>query len=310
MTAAVSQEREFERRLGRRLISARRFAELIGAALERGEGFAAGKLGNSERDLLRLALVSQRETDPLRIRAFECAVVAKLLRTSGIFPPDPEFCRRFGEFYAEQVRRLDCVGVDVTQLRATLELLFFHGIEGEVIDYLDQEPDRSTPNDPARCWLPYLRGRRILLVSPFAELLRRRATRETFEVVWAKTGKPWFYPADVGAVEFPYGYSPATGERFPTALDLVEDITARIAEREFDVAIIGAGGLGIPIASFVKRLDRVGISLGGAIQPLFGVRGRRWNEREDWRRDYFNDAWIDLPPEYRPDPAHTFEDYW
>jgi hypothetical protein len=310
VTAAVSQEREFERRLGRRLISAGRFAELIGAALDRGEGFAAGKLGNSERDVLAQALVMERETDALRVRAFERALVTKVSRTAGIFPLDPEFYRRFGELYAEQVRRLDCIGVDVTRLRATLEVLFFHGIEGEVIDYLDQEPDRSTPNDQARCWLPHLRGRRVLLVSSFAELLRRRATRATFEAVWAKTGKPWFHPADVGAVEFPYGFAPATQARFPTALDLLDDITARIAEREFDVAIIGAGGLGIPIASFVKGLGRVGISLGGAIQPLFGVSGRRWNEREDWRRDYFNDAWIDMPPEYRPDPAETFENYW
>ena len=29
----------------------------------------------------------------------------------------------------------------------------------------------------------------------------------------------------------------------------------------------------------------------------------------EWRV-FVNDAWADLPPEYRPDPAYTYENYW
>jgi hypothetical protein len=53
------------------------------------------------------------------------------------------------------------------------------------------------------------------------------------------------------------------------------------------------------------------VSLGGAIQPLFGVLGGRWRDSRGWRRDYLNEAWIELPDRYRPGPdADTTENYW
>ncbi len=307
--SADAHTREFERRLGRPMISARRFAERVAEALDEDRGFAAGKLGISEQAMLRYPMLLASEADRRRVRAFEQALRAKTLLTAGIFPPEPEFHRRWCPWYAEQVRGLDSVGLFPERLPTYVDMLAFHEIGGEVISFYDQEPDRSVPTDERRCWLPALRDRRVLLVSPFAGFLRERADAETFEAVWAKIGKRWFGPASVDALEFPYGYSPATRERYATSLDLFDEITGRMAEREFDVAIIGAGGMGIPIAVFAKRLGRVGISLGGPIQPLFGVRGQRWNERDEWHRDYFNDSWVDLPARYRPG-AVTLENYW
>ncbi len=259
--------------------------------------------------MLQYPIVLAREPDRRRIWAFERAMRAKVLLTAGVFPAEPTFYRRFVERYVEDLRRLDSVGLDPHHLSASLDILGFHGIEGDVARYPDQEPDHSLPSDETRCWLPHLRGRRVLLVSPFAKLLARRATRETFEAVWARNAKPWFHPARVEALEFPYGYARTTWERFPTSLDLLEHITTRIAHSDFDVAIIGAGGIGIPIAGFVKGLGRVGISLGGPIQPIFGVMGERFRGQEEWRR-HFNDAWVDMPSEYRPDPSETMENYW
>jgi hypothetical protein len=293
-------------------VGAREFADRVGAALSRGQGFAAGKLGVSERMLLRQEIVRRDEASPRRVRAFETALAQMMLPTSGLFPCDAAFYRdRFCPWYAGHVRRLDCIGLFPDALRPSQEIVSAHGLQGEVMNFLDQEPDRSVPADDSRCWLPHLHGRRVLLVSPFAELLRERADAATFEAVWAGIGKRWFHPAAVEAVELPYGYSPKTRARFATAIDLYEDVTQRIAQRDFDVAVIGAGGLGIPIASFVKSLDRVGVSLGGAIQPLFGVLGGRWRDSRRWRRDYLNDAWIELPDRYRPGrDAETTENYW
>ena len=76
-----------------------------------------------------------------------------------------------------------------------------------LVDYLDQEPDRSTPSNEANCYLPFLRVKRILCISSYAEYLRERATRETFENVWSRTGKTRFYPASVDALEFPFSYT-------------------------------------------------------------------------------------------------------
>jgi hypothetical protein len=190
------------------------------------------------------------------------------------------------------------------------EIVRVHGVPGKLIHFVDQEPDRSSPDEPTRCYLPSLRGQRLLLVSSHARLLCERANRETFEAVWVKTGKKWFDPRQVEAVEFPYGFSRRTQDRYLSSLALFADITAEIARREFDVALIAAGGLGIPLASFVKSLGKVAVSLGGHLQVLFGVLGDRWRRQATWQEQYVNSAWIDFPPEYRLEPGESHENYW
>jgi hypothetical protein len=47
-------------------------------------------------------------------------------------------------------------------------------------------------------------------------------------------------------------------------------------------------------------MGKIGLDLDGDLQILFGVLGKRWRQHEDWRRDYFNEWWIDTPAQYRP----------
>ena len=232
-------------------------------------------------------------------------------RQSGLYPPTPAFAREFVPRYVSDLRTLDVIGTFSTHM--AVELARFHGIPGELVPYKSMEPNRSVPADDSACWLQLLRGRRVLIVAPFADLLRERATQDTFERVWSRIGKRWFHPAQVESVEFPYGFDPATRARHPTALDLRDWICSRIDAREFDVALIAAGGLAIPLAAHIKRSGRIGISLGGHLQVLFGVLGQRWRVRESWSRRYFNDAWIDMPEPYRPPRWQQLTDggaYW
>ena len=91
-------------------------------------------------------------------------------------------------------------------------------------------------------------------------------------------------------------------------LELRRHIDDELGRRDFDVALIATGGLGIPIAARVKALGKVGISLGGHRQVLFGVLGKRWRDRSDWQTASFNDAWVDLPASYRPSVTTALTD--
>ena len=177
---------------------------------------------------------------------------------------------------------------------------------------LDAEPDRSIPDRPEHCFLPALQGRRVLIVCPFAQLLAERAERATFEAVWARTGKRWLEPATVDALEFPYGFEPETERVFGNIDALLQHICDRIDARDFDVALIGAAGLAMPVAAHVKRRGRVAIDLGGHLQVLFGVKGKRWRNDPEWAERYFNDAWIEMPKRYRPTRADVCDcgAYW
>jgi len=276
----------------------------IAAAVDRTHGFAAAKIGPSIEAVLAFHTLSKRlgttaERPPqLIIRAFKQASWHGL-KNSGIYPATPKFYVHFAEFYEERLAELDILGIfeDTWQVRDTVLENFSHP---PLIDYRELEPDRSCPTREECCYLRCFANRRILIVCPFADLLAERANQDTFEKVWAKIGKRWFQPANVEGVEFPYGFLSSTHDRYPTVLDLFDHIVAQIRRRDFDVAMVGAAGLAIPIVSEVKRMGKVAIDLGGHLQILFGVLGKRWRQWPKWHDRYFNDAWISMPESYRP----------
>jgi hypothetical protein len=155
-------------------------------------------------------------------------------------------------------------------------IIDFYQLRNKFNYYTDQQPDRNIDGEERYCYLPYFRDKKILIICPFANLLRDRAERETFEGVWSNVDKKWFYPHSVTAMEIPYGFARATQEKYDTILDLYQAITTEIEQRDFDIALIGAGGLAIPIASFIKNMGKIGLDIGGHLQIIFGVIGQKW----------------------------------
>ena len=306
MVAAYAQA------LGRPIITKAEYIARLRTALADGQGYAAAKIGRSEKQWLYYPIFLAAETDPLRRFAYAQALAFHFQAQAGLFPAEPEFYLRYNAVYAEYLRRIDCLGLffDVPALEQ--QIIRHYQVAAELIHYRDQEPDRSAPANEAACYLPLFAGKRLLLIASCAHFLRQRATPETYARVWAKTGKPWFWPATVDSLEFPYGYDVSTQQTYGDALRLLDVIQRQIAQREFDVALIAAGGLGLPLAGFVKSLGRVGLSLGGHLQVIFGVYGNRWRSRESWQQRYFNEWWVDLPAHYLPTAPVVAEDaaYW
>ncbi len=66
----------------------------------------------------------------------------------------------------------------------------------------------------------------------------------------------------------------------------------------FDIAIIGCGAYGLPLAAYVKKIGKKTIHIGGATQLLFGIKGNRW-ETDGVSSKFMNDFWVNpLPSEY------------
>lgn len=91
----------------------------------------------------------------------------------------------------------------------------------------------------------------------------------------------------------------------------LEDLECRIIEAANKFVLIGAGGYGHLIA---KRLSLKGFNvmvIGGGIQILFGIIGRRWEQRLDFQQ-MFNEHWIKPLPEDIPDGSGLVEGgcYW
>jgi len=299
------RERRTQSRLRKLCVPRARFVADVVAAVQAGQGYAAGKIGRSQQHWMYYEIVLRQH--PAAREQFERELYFHGLKQCGVFPGDPAFYLRFNEFYMPHVRALDALGLfhDAREW----ELIQHYGLTNRLVYYEDQEPDRTARGD---CYLPAFAGKRVLLICPFASLLQQRATKEIYEAVWAKTGAKWFAPASVAAVEFPYGFAPATQQQYPTALELFAAITAQVDRQEYDVALIAASGLGIPLAAHCKQAGKVAIELGGHLQILFGVLGARWRQWKEWQQAYVTDAWIDMPPQYRPQETDVCDAgaYW
>jgi hypothetical protein len=58
---------------------------------------------------------------------------------------------------------------------------------------------------------------------------------------------------------------------------------SEISKLDFDIALIGCGGYGVPLAGFIyNKLKKQAIQIGGGLQLLFGVMGKRWENTEMW----------------------------
>ena len=82
----------------------------------------------------------------------------------------------------------------------------------------------------------------------------------------------------------------------------------------FDIAIIGCGAYGFPLAVKLKKAGKQAIHLGGAAQLLFGIKGKRWESDPafEYVQKFFNDSWVYPDEAERPQKAHIVEGgcYW
>lgn len=289
------------------------FVAAVRAAATERRGFAAGKIGWSEQQLLLQPLLASVALSPRQRRAAHLVLREHALRRSGVFPDTPQVFGEYAALFAARIGELDYLGLFLHEVARGFEglLLERHRWACRRMFYRDQEPDRSVPDDPASCYLEAFRGRRLLLVCPFAGFLATRARAEVFEAVWAASGKRWFHPSHVEAIEFPYGFQSATRGRYPSIFELLAELEHRVERSSADVVLIAAGALGIPLAVAARRRGKLAIALGGHLQVLFGVLGRRWRCDAAFRRTYVNEHWVELPERYRP-AAHEHGEgaYW
>lgn len=298
-------------KLSFKVINKKDFIDELKKAIENGIGYATGKIGQCQEHLMYYQIILHNEKNQEKVKEFEKSLSFHGIKQTGIFPDNLGFYLSYNDFYINHVRNIDCLGI-CYYLPYEYEILKYYKLKNRLIYFIDQEPDRSSPNNENKCYLRYFRDKKILIICPFAELLRARANGEIFERVWSKTDKKWFYPKSVEALEFPYGFSSETQKSFSNAINLFNHITAELDKRDFEIALIAAAGLAIPLASYVKTKGKIAIDLGGHLQILFGVIGKRWRQWESWKMRYFNDWWIDMPPELKPKETDVCDNgaYW
>jgi hypothetical protein len=153
-----------------------------------------------------------------------------------------------------------------------------------------------------RPWTSALAGQRVLVIHPFADTIMDQYDNHR-EKIWAS---PHVLPEfDMDLIEAPMTFGgKGPDENWQETLDSMRDCIVDWEEEDpFDVALIGCGGYGLPLAGFVRSMGKKALHLGGGLQLLFGIRGKRW-ELPWLRQNVFNDHWV------RPADNEHPEGYW
>jgi len=230
-------------------------------------------------------------------------VLGPLCYNAGFFPRSLELLHQFAEEYRDASTRIDVF----------CAWLFRHGMWREEELAFSQwcpEPfltdiralDAFLWSPP---WTAALEGRKVLVVHPFARTIveqyqRREKLFKDHRVL------PRFSKLDVLPAVQSIAGNPVP---FANWFDALEYMKNEIRSRDFDVALIGAGAYGLPLAGFVKSLGRQAVHVGGVLQLFFGIRGARW---EKWYPWLFNEWWVRPALDERPANAHKIEGacYW
>ena len=173
-----------------------------------------------------------------------------------------------------------------------------------VIDFFHLEPlvALSAGVTP---WSMALEGKKVLIVHPFEESIRSQYSKKD-SIRGVSEILPDF---SLDVVKPPVTFAGEKSSR-PWGEDLA-DLINKVQSRAFDIAIIGAGSYGLPLARSIRMAGKQAIHLGGSTQLFFGIRGKRWESEHTVSR-YFDDTWVRPTASERPEGSSLVEGgiYW
>lgn len=239
---------------------------------------------------------------------WEKSRMQQMERWSGFFPPTKNKIQQFCELMLQDMQEVDVLGSWLPE-----EIYFKEKIKNsKKIKLVLLEPYIS--NIP---WSRALKGKKVLVVHPFAELMEEQYKNRDLlfdnpEVL------PEFELQTLQAVQSLGGESNGFADWFE-ALQWMKD---EIDKRDYDVCLIGAGAYGFPLAAHVKRQGKKAVHIGGALQLFFGIKGNRWEMPhypaiwglpDDFYLNLMNNShWVRPTDKLKPANADKVEDatYW
>ena len=238
--------------------------------------FAAGKLGAGESKLYHLCRPRRAGRHSIVPQSFMDQVYIQ----AGIFPRDQKTMHWFSKTYLTAGRAVDLLGIwfqkgeiEIIRDGCLSQTCMFFGFMGLEPYYFD-EP-----------WSQALAGRKVLIVSPFSASIARQYQRR--DKIWPNGLLP---EMELSYLTFPHSKALAENS-YASWRELYESFCSRMEEIDFDVALVGAGAASLPLAVHAKRLGRQGIGLGGSLQLMFGITGRRW-ETNPFFAARTNEYWV------------------
>lgn len=237
-------------------------------------------------------------------------LMQSMQNNAGFFPSTEEKLSQFCEMMIRDTKEVDLIGswlededliLKENKLLRKVKLVYLE-------PYWSKKP-----------WSRILEGKKVLVVHPFSEDIITQYNNHREQLFENKSVLPQFASLRVvKAVQSIGGDS----NGFKDWFEALEWMKQEMDKEPYDIALIGCGAYGFPLAAHSKRTGHKAVHLGGALQLLFGIRGRRWEDPtygvKVWGLPYgfyiklMNEYWVRPGDNQKPQKAQDVEGacYW
>jgi hypothetical protein len=199
--------------------------------------------------------------------------IYRLGNNAGVYNIDKEGRKKYAEMYLKAISNSNALATFpesiVEEQECILKKCKIPAIHSRVI-----EPFHCCLNDISP-WTLKLKDKKILVISPFIDSMKKQMGNR-FRIF---KDKDVFHPEQ----EFVFykSYQTSAGNKpHKDWFETFEIMCGDIKELDFDIAILGCGGYGLPLCNFItKDLGKSSVYIGGGLQLLFGVMGKRWEKQ-------------------------------
>ncbi len=222
-----------------------------------------------------------------------------LCYNAGFFPNKKEDAEIFAKLMLELSQQVDLLGAwnDILE------------------DYVIKEYAPQTqitylyalyPYNCKRPWMAALEGKKVLVIHPFEETIQQQYVKRglLFENPLIL---PKFELKTIKAVQTIAGNK----SEFTSWFEALDYMLGKALDIDFDIALIGCGAYGFPLAANLKKMGKQAIHLGGWLQYLFGIMSTR-SDLDPKMSKLYNEYWVRPNSEERPKDFQTIEGgcYW
>jgi hypothetical protein len=260
--------------------------------------FAAGKIGTAE--ILGLEFHDRIIRLPFPRMSWR-RPASRLANNAGFFPVEKEAFKRWNTEMRESVANLDFICLWQRDP-------FTAEYEQRLVKILAPKAKRIPMSDLGKNMLPLLAPYRLLVISPFVKTMQKQLPylmnihgNDKLEK------KSWDQLASkIRFLRCPFQWH-LEKSPFPSWETGLEILFQEAKKETFEIALIGAGAWSIPLAAKIKNIGRTAIHTGGETQLFFGIKGKRWDNK-----NIYNQFWRSCLPEETPPKNSKIDNgcYW
>lgn len=191
-------------------------------------------------------------------------VVECLNKNAGFFPPREDKIEQFCELMIQDIPQVDILGSWLVEENEVENLL-----KAKKIHLRFLEPFWSTIP-----WTKALIDKKVLVIHPFASSIQSQYEKRDLLFTNNEILPSFKSLTVIQAVQ-----SLGKGDdRFTDWFEALQFMQAQMNQVDYDVCLVGAGAYGFHLAAHAKRMGKKGFHVGGALQLLFGIKGKRWED--------------------------------